>query len=331
MASATSSSRARMAPRAAMMADTPQIELPMASRLTSFGRSPKRVAQPRHDQDGRRQLRRYQQQRRPAQPHHVPEQEPHAQQHDAQLQPELVCRHARTEDARHAEDVGDDQAVQDRPQHVFDVGHRRRMRLAPCRDRALGQLARIAQRQQQRQPRQQRQAVCEDTVIPSGRPKRRAAHLPAHMRQHASPRQRRQGAGQQRGQPIRGQPEARGLGGGRVTDGVGHSGKPLVTAAGLEEPSPNPQYGCIRKQDYTPLTRFGRLSCLRSACRRLARSTVIADRSAWIPPRFQVAGSPATASHPCARTSAATSAMQASSAATSVPLATNATPPPVCR
>ena len=41
---------------------------------------------------------------------------------DADLQPELVGLHAGLEDPVHADGVGDQQADQDGPQHVFDVG-----------------------------------------------------------------------------------------------------------------------------------------------------------------------------------------------------------------
>jgi hypothetical protein len=51
----------------------------------------------------------------------VAQQEPGAEQHDPDLQPELVGGDARPEDRGHADRVADDQAEHDRPQDVLDV------------------------------------------------------------------------------------------------------------------------------------------------------------------------------------------------------------------
>jgi hypothetical protein len=71
----------------------------------------------------------------------VAEQEPRAQQHDPDLQPELVGPDAGPEERGHADRVADDEADHDGPQHVLDVGQagagRRRDRTqAGLRERA---------------------------------------------------------------------------------------------------------------------------------------------------------------------------------------------------
>jgi hypothetical protein len=77
------------------------------------------------------------------------------------------------------------------------------------------------------------------------------------------------------------------------------------------------QYRGVRKQVYVCFTAEWQQTMLRNGIGPASRS--------------YVAGSPLTGSAPWACTRAVTSAMQASRAAGSVPLATSATPPPVWR
>ena len=139
-----SSSSASIAPFAAMIADTPQTDAPIDSRLVSFGDSlnqrPSAVIT--HDRQG--QFEDDADEADAAELDDVAEQEAHAEQHDAGLQPELVGVDAGAEDLRHADRVRHDQAEDDRPQHVFDVGQRQLMRLAVRGDRLFGELAGVA-------------------------------------------------------------------------------------------------------------------------------------------------------------------------------------------
>ena len=131
MANDASSSLALIAPLAAMIADTPQIDEPIASRLVSFGESLNvRPSQVISTIDNG-QLERDRHQADAAELEHVAEQEAHAEQDDAELEEEFVGGDAGLEDLRHADGVGDDQSDDDRPQHIFDV--RQRKMIAPCR------------------------------------------------------------------------------------------------------------------------------------------------------------------------------------------------------
>ena len=86
-----------MAPCVAMIADTPQIDEPTASRAVSLGVSRKRRPMKHHHRDRQDHFDRHQPQAQAAELRHVAQQEPHAQQHDAQLQPEFVGLDARRE------------------------------------------------------------------------------------------------------------------------------------------------------------------------------------------------------------------------------------------
>nr|WP_276522367.1 hypothetical protein [Kallotenue papyrolyticum] len=75
----------------------------------------------------------------------------HAQQHDPQLQPELIGGNAgieATEPGPATEQIANDQSKDDRPQHVLDVGQRPLVGLTQLFDPCLGQLAGVAQPEQ---------------------------------------------------------------------------------------------------------------------------------------------------------------------------------------
>ena len=107
-----------------MIAETPQIDEPIASRLINFGGSPNARPSTVINTIGRSQLERDAHQADAAQLDDVAEQEPDAEQDDAGLQPELVGVDAGAEDFGHADGVRHDQPEHDRPQHVFDVRQR---------------------------------------------------------------------------------------------------------------------------------------------------------------------------------------------------------------
>ena len=147
-----SSSSASMAPFAAMIADTPQIDEPIDSRLMSFGDSPNARPSAVISDDRRRQLDRHAREAHAAQLDDVAEHEADAEQHDAGLEPELVGVHAGAKDRRDADRVGDHQAEDDRPEHVFDVGQRQVVGPAVGGNRLLGQLAGVADDREEQVP-----------------------------------------------------------------------------------------------------------------------------------------------------------------------------------
>jgi hypothetical protein len=105
----------------ATIADTPQMDVPMASSEPSFPDNPKYLA---------------------ATMMIVPD-----------LQPEVISGHAGPEDGVQANGVGDEQADQDRPQHEFDVGEGPVLMLAECDPPDLGILAEQAHCDQQEHAR----------------------------------------------------------------------------------------------------------------------------------------------------------------------------------
>ena len=80
---------------------------------------------------------------------HVTENEPHAQGHDPDLQPELIGLDAGAKDAVQADGVGDEQAEDDRPQHVLDVRHPPMLVMCKRIPPDLGIFAQQADRDQQ--------------------------------------------------------------------------------------------------------------------------------------------------------------------------------------
>ena len=81
----------------------------------------------------------------------VAEQEPRAEQHDPDLQPELVGGDPRPEDRGHPHGVADDQTEHDRPQDVLDVGQPRAGRGRDRTQARLGEGADDADGQEQQQ------------------------------------------------------------------------------------------------------------------------------------------------------------------------------------
>ena len=159
MAYDVSRSSASMAPCVAMIADTPQTDEPTASRAVNFGVSlntrPMKIiiAIERIDLDGHKP------QAQAAELRNVAQQESHAEQHDAEFQPEFVGFDSRRENPKPAHDanrVADDDADENRPQHVFDIRQRDFVRNAILLDRRLDPFAAIADRKQQHQSRNRR-------------------------------------------------------------------------------------------------------------------------------------------------------------------------------
>ena len=122
MAVEESCSSASMVPWVAMMAETPQTEEPTASRVVSLGAEVEAAAEPGHKGEREGELDEDQDERDAAQPGDVAEDEAGAEQDDAGLQPELVGGDAGAEDAREADGVGDEDAEEDGPEDVLDVG-----------------------------------------------------------------------------------------------------------------------------------------------------------------------------------------------------------------
>ncbi len=138
-----------------MIADTPQIEEPMASSEVSFGVSlkalPSQVISTMEMESSSTTAIRLM----PPSLSTSPSRKRTPEQHDAELEEELVGRDAGLEDFRHADRVGDDQTDDDRPEHVFDVRQREVIGLAVSRDGLLDQLAGEADGKEQREARQQ--------------------------------------------------------------------------------------------------------------------------------------------------------------------------------
>ena len=111
-----------------------------------------------HDRDRDPELDHHQPEGYAAELEDVSEQEAGAEQHDARLEPEIVCGDAGAEDLRHADGVRDHQPDQDRPEHVLDVGQGEVVRLAVVLHQRLGQLPRVPDAEEQghagKQPQQ---------------------------------------------------------------------------------------------------------------------------------------------------------------------------------
>jgi hypothetical protein len=121
MAVEVSSSSGSMAPCAAMMAVTPQMELPMASRLVSLGGSLKMRPRSVITVSERMSSMATSTQAHAADVEDVREDELGADQDDAELEPELIGGDAGAEDGGDGEDVGDEEAEDDGPEDVLDV------------------------------------------------------------------------------------------------------------------------------------------------------------------------------------------------------------------
>ena len=122
MAVEESSSSASMAPWVAMMAETPQTLEPTARRVVSLGLRLKRAAEPGHEGEGECEGDEDEKERDAAEAENVAEDEAGAEQDDAGLKPELVRSDTGAEDARQTDGVGDEDAEEDGPKDVFDVG-----------------------------------------------------------------------------------------------------------------------------------------------------------------------------------------------------------------
>src|SRR4249920_3794117 len=130
-----SSSSASIAPFAAMIADTPQMEDPIASRLMSLGA--RRNARPSAVMITIATVSSSTTQRRLTPPSLTTSPSTYAEEDDPDLEPELVSFDAAPEDRRHPDRVRDDQPEDDRPQHVLDIRQRHLMRAAERPDRLL--------------------------------------------------------------------------------------------------------------------------------------------------------------------------------------------------
>ncbi len=93
----------------------------------------------------------------------VAEQKARAEQHDAGLQPEFVGGDSGLKDARNADSVRDEQADDDGPQHVFDVGERDVVGLGVGGDGLLDELAGVANGRKQKQARDERENAAAET------------------------------------------------------------------------------------------------------------------------------------------------------------------------
>src|ERR1700722_16153897 len=64
-----------------------------------------------------------------------------AEQDDSGLEPELVGGHAGAENLRHAHGIGDNETDHNGPEHIFNIGQNKMVRLAVMRDELLDELA----------------------------------------------------------------------------------------------------------------------------------------------------------------------------------------------
>src|SRR6266540_7477583 len=87
---------------------------------TLFRSEPERAAKRGHDRDRHRQFERHADQAHAAELDDVAEQESHAEQHDPNLQPELISLDAAPKHLRHADGVRHDETEDDGPQNIFD-------------------------------------------------------------------------------------------------------------------------------------------------------------------------------------------------------------------
>ena len=115
-----------------------------------------------HEGEREREREGDKQQRDAAEMEHVAEQEAGAEQDDAGLEPELIGGHAGLKDARDAGGVGDEQADDDGPEHVFDIGKDDVVGLGVEGDGLLNELAGVAHDGEQQQAGDERKcAACE--------------------------------------------------------------------------------------------------------------------------------------------------------------------------
>ena len=122
MAVEVSSSSASMAPWVAMMAVTPQTLEPMASRVVSLGPRLKMRPSQVMTSGERTKAMTTKMREMPPSLRTSPRMNRAPSEDDADLEPELVGGYAGAEDARDADGVGDDDAEEDRPEDVLDVG-----------------------------------------------------------------------------------------------------------------------------------------------------------------------------------------------------------------
>ena len=87
-----------------------------------FGLEVKQAAEQGHERDRAGDFDGDEREADAAEFQHIAEQEARAEQHDADFEPEFVGGHAGAENGRNADGVGDGQAQQNGPQHVFDIG-----------------------------------------------------------------------------------------------------------------------------------------------------------------------------------------------------------------
>jgi hypothetical protein len=113
------------------------------------------VAQPGHERQRERERDEDKDQRDAAKFEDVSKDEASAEQDDARLQPELVRGDPSAKDARQADCVGDEDAEENRPEHVLDVGQNEVVSFAVGVDEVLDELAGKANDRQQRDARKQ--------------------------------------------------------------------------------------------------------------------------------------------------------------------------------
>ncbi len=105
------------------MAETPQMEVPMASSEPSLPDNPNRQAADENDRAGQGHVHHDLHQRDAAEFDDIAENETHSERDNPDLQPEFVRLDTSAEDAVQADGVGDDKADDNRPQHILDVRH----------------------------------------------------------------------------------------------------------------------------------------------------------------------------------------------------------------
>src|SRR6266567_3217481 len=111
---------------------------------SEFGLEAEEPPKKSHEGDGTSDLDGHQDEADSTELENVPEKKSRAEQDDAHLEPELVGGHAGAEDFRNADRVGNNQAEDDGPQDVFDIGKRPVMGLRVGADVLLQQFAGVA-------------------------------------------------------------------------------------------------------------------------------------------------------------------------------------------
>ena len=105
------------------MADTPQIEVPIASSEPSLPDKPECARSDEDDGSRDRHVHQDLDQTGGAQFGDVAENEARAQRDDPDFEPELVCLYTGPKYPVQTDGVGDEKPNHDGPQHVFDIGH----------------------------------------------------------------------------------------------------------------------------------------------------------------------------------------------------------------